>query len=179
MVEVGRFKNGSFQPSFPQSPNLPAIRACHASENFRKTLRRVNKNASYGLTVESAEVGFIAGEEGLAPVLDGRGEHGPVFFRQEKVEAWDGQGRRSRQAGERDSMASSKRAFSLACRIRNKNRAAAFSSRTEYFTRAEAIRFWYKLSFLGGGFLLRGFGRGGGRGEVGLQAGHQKLRFLL
>ena len=100
MVEVGRFKNGCFQPSFPQSPNLPAIRACHASENFRNTLRGVNKNASNGLTVESAEVCFIAGEEGLASVLDGGGEHGAVFFREEKVEARDRQGRRTREAGD-------------------------------------------------------------------------------
>ncbi len=100
MVEVGRFQNGCFQPSFPHSPNLPAIRAirairaCHAGENFRKTLRGVNKNARNGLAVESAEVGFIAGEEDLAPVLDGRGEHGAVFFWEEKVEARDGQGGR-------------------------------------------------------------------------------------
>lgn len=100
MVEVGRFKNGSFQPSFPCALNLPAIRACHASENFRKTLRGVNKNASNGLTVESAEVGFIAGEEDLAPVLDGRGKHRAVFFREEKVEASDGQGRRDRESGD-------------------------------------------------------------------------------
>ena len=100
MVEVGRFQNGCFQPSFPHSPNLPAIRACHASENFRKTLRGVNKNASNGLAVESAEVGFIDGEEDLAPVLDGRGEHGAVFFREEKVEALDRQGRRTRKAGD-------------------------------------------------------------------------------
>ena len=100
MVEVGRFKDGCFQPSFPRALNFPAIRACHASENFRKTLRGVNKNASNGLTVESAEVGFIAGEEDLAPVLDGRGKHGAVFFRQEKVEARDGQGGRTREAGD-------------------------------------------------------------------------------
>ena len=100
MVEVERFKNGCFQPSFPHSPNFPAIRACHAGENFRKTLRGVNKNASNGLTVESAEVGFIAGEEGLAPVPDGGGEHGAVFFQEEKVEARDGQGGRTREAGD-------------------------------------------------------------------------------
>ncbi len=100
MVEVGRFKNGCFQPSFPCALNLPAIRGCHASENFRKTLRGVNKNASNGLAVESAEMGFIAGEEDLAPVPDGGGEHGAVFFRQEKVEARDGQGRRTREAGD-------------------------------------------------------------------------------
>ena len=66
MVEVGRFKNGCFQPSFPQSPNLPAIRASHASENFRKTLRGVNKNASNGSGIESAEVGFIAGVQAFS-----------------------------------------------------------------------------------------------------------------
>lgn len=100
MVEVGRFKNGCSQPSFPHSPNLPAIRACHAGENFRETLRGANKNASNGLTVESAEMGFIAGEEDLAPVLDGGGEHGAVFFWEEKVEARDGQGGRAREAGD-------------------------------------------------------------------------------
>jgi hypothetical protein len=52
------------------------------------------------LAIESAEVGFIAGEEGLAPVLDGRGEHGAVFFRQEKVEARDRQDRRTREEGD-------------------------------------------------------------------------------
>ena len=47
-----------------------------------------------------AEVVFIAGEEDLAPVPDGRGKHGAVFFREEKVEARDGQGRRTREEGD-------------------------------------------------------------------------------
>jgi hypothetical protein len=54
-----------------------------AREQFSKTLWRVDAHASDGLAVESAEMGFVAGKEGLALVLDGGGEHRAVFFRQE------------------------------------------------------------------------------------------------
>jgi hypothetical protein len=52
------------------------------------------------LAVESAEVGFIASEEGLASVLDGGGEHGAVFFGKEMIEARSGQGGWTREAGD-------------------------------------------------------------------------------
>ena len=67
-------------------------------ENFRKSLRGVNGHSCDGLAVESAEVGFIASEEGLASVLDGGGEHGAVFFGEEKVEARRAQRARQRTA---------------------------------------------------------------------------------
>ena len=61
-----------------------------AREQLSKTLWRVDAHASDGLAVESAEMGFVAGKEGLAPVLDCRGEHRAVFFRQEQGNAWRG-----------------------------------------------------------------------------------------
>ena len=59
---------------------LPALCRYLTREDFRKALRGKNRNASDGLAVESAEMGFVAGEEGLASVLDCGGEHRPVFF---------------------------------------------------------------------------------------------------
>jgi hypothetical protein len=58
------------------------LRPSRAREQFSKTLRRVDAHASDGLAVESAEMGFVAGKEDLALVLDGGGEHRAVFFRQ-------------------------------------------------------------------------------------------------
>ncbi len=49
-------------------------------EHFHKTLRGVDAHAGDGLAIESAEMGFIAGEKGMAAVLDGRGENRAVFF---------------------------------------------------------------------------------------------------
>lgn len=45
-------------------------------------------------------MGFIVGEEDLAPVLNGVSEHGAVFFPEEKVDARSGQGGWTREAGE-------------------------------------------------------------------------------
>jgi len=58
------------------------LRPSRAREQFSKTLRRVDAYASDGLTVESTEMSFVAGKEGVAPVLDCQGEHRAVFFRQ-------------------------------------------------------------------------------------------------
>ncbi len=58
------------------------LRHSRAREQFSKTLRRVDAHASDGLAVELAEMGFVAGKEGLALVMDGGGEHRAVFFRQ-------------------------------------------------------------------------------------------------
>ena len=69
-------------------------------EDFRKALRGVNRNSCDGLAVKSAEMGFVAGEKGLATVLDGGGEHGAVFFRQEEVETRGRQRRRACEAGD-------------------------------------------------------------------------------
>ena len=44
----------------------------------------MDAHASDGLAVESAEMGFVAGKEGLALVLYGGGEHRAVFFRQDQ-----------------------------------------------------------------------------------------------
>ena len=66
------------------------LRPSRAREQFSKTLWRVDAHASDGLAVESAEMGFVAGKEGLALVLDGEDQHRAVFFRQEQVKAWRG-----------------------------------------------------------------------------------------
>ena len=67
-------------------------------EHLRKALWGVNRYAGDGLAVKSAKMGFVAGEESLAPVLDGGGEHGAVFFRQEQGEAGGWQCGRAREA---------------------------------------------------------------------------------
>ncbi len=74
----------------PLQLNNIRLRPHRAREQFRKTLWRVDAHASDGLAVESAEMGFVAGKEGLAPVLDGGGEHEAVFFRKEQGKAWRG-----------------------------------------------------------------------------------------
>ena len=66
------------------------LRPCRAREQFSKTLWRVDAHSGDGLAVESDEMGFVAGKEGLALVLDGGGEHRAVFFRQEQGKAWRG-----------------------------------------------------------------------------------------
>lgn len=67
---------------------------------FRKTLWQVDAQASDVLAVESANMGFVAGQEDLAAVLDGGGEHGAVFFWQDQSEGWSGQGGRAGESGD-------------------------------------------------------------------------------
>ena len=55
----------SFEPLFIRI-GLPSSR-----ERLCNGLRGVNRNSGDGLAIESAEVGFIAGEKGMAAMLDG------------------------------------------------------------------------------------------------------------
>ena len=57
-------------------------------------------NSGDGLAVESAKMSFIAGEEGLAPVLDRGGEDRSVFFRQEQSEVRGRKRGRTREASD-------------------------------------------------------------------------------
>ena len=72
-------------------------------ERLRKTLRGVDGNSGDGLGVESTKMSFIAGEEGLAAVLDRGGEDRSLFFRQKQSE---GRGRKSGRTRVLQAMAS-------------------------------------------------------------------------
>ena len=69
---------------------LPFLDGQNLAYEIRKAQRGVNRNPSDSLAVESSKMGFVAGQEGLASVLDGGCEYGAVFFWQEHGEAWSG-----------------------------------------------------------------------------------------